>query len=315
MPTTTNTKLKKKKRNQKVLWLLAVSSLLGIIILACLFIFFFTATFDVRKFVVTENSQTPQLSSEDLDNIQKSIEQECAGKNIFLINISNISDLVKGQVDSVKEVKINRNFKGVMSVNVFTYEPKFVACESERQFLIACMYGEDDGIFYKESENGYDDAKKIGISYFEIDRGALMYTDPDRNTPEDLQNIDSLVGTRIYTENDMRQVFALVNFFAKEGYILKKVTIKGLRVVEIETDKYLFVTSLEKGYDETVKDYEVLKTNPEANQIFGKADLERIDLSYKNKIFYKVHVAATTSLLSTSTATTSLNISTSTPAQ
>jgi hypothetical protein len=313
MATSAKTKLRQKKQTKTVVWLVGV--ILGTLILIslCIYVFLFSPLFSVRGFNISSDDDGRVLTNSEKDNIQKYLQDNYKNKNIFRLSESQMEESLKDNFEDVKEVTLDRTWSGLIKATVHAYKSAFVGCEKDRQFLISCMYAESDGIFYKEAAGEAEDARLHGVYFFEFDKDALALVESDKDTLENRLNSDSLVGMRLYSQEEMKKIFALLSYFERNGYFIKEVQIKGLKVVDIGTSKYTFVLSLTKGFDETIKDFEAFSSNEATKKVLLNPDLERIDLSFKDKIFYKLHVVATSTVLASTTSTTTLlNTSTTT---
>lgn len=310
MVTSAKTKLRRKKINSQLIWIISILALVAFVTLLACYVTLFSGFFAVKSFNVNTSNNT--VTKDELLEIQKSVFRSFSKRNTLFLSQGELEEYVKANFDFVKIVKTTKNWHDTVTLTVEPYMPAFVGCDKERQFLISCMYSEADGVLYKEAEGDYKDAENLGIYFFEIDREALSFVDQKKNTLNEKLNIDSLEGMRVYSPEDMRAVFALLSYFSKVGYHIKKVELKGLRILELTTDKYIFVLSLQKGYDETVKDYEIFANNEETKKVLQKPDLEVIDLSYKNKIFYKIHFEATSTATKTDITTPTISTTTAT---
>lgn len=313
MATSAKTKLRQKKQTKTVVWLVGV--VFGSLVIAffCIYVFLFSSIFSVRGFGVSSDDDGRALTSSEKGSIQKYLQDNYKDKNIFRLSENKVEESLKDNFEDIKGVTLDRTWNGLMKVTVRTYKPAFVGCEKDRQFLISCMYAESDGIFYKEAAGEAEDARLHGVYFFEFDKDALALVESDKDTLENRLNSDSLVGMRLYSQEEMKKIFALLSYFERNGYFIKDVQIKGLKVVDISTSKYTFVLSLSKGFDETIKDFEAFSSNEATKKVLSNPDLERIDLSFKDKVFYKLHVVATSTVLASTTSTTTLlNTSTTT---
>lgn len=305
MAVSAKAKLERKKRNRNIFWFASISIFLILVLFVVLYILLFSHLFNVKSFsIYSENTTFTQKEKAEIENI---LSDNFTNKNIFRLSEGDVSDDIKESYPDIKSVGLKRKLNGKMEVQLEKYVPAFVGCEKERQFLISCMFAEADGSFYKEAINEDRDAQEEGIYFFEIERDALSFVDPDKNTLDQKLNIDSLEGTRLYGKEEMKQIFAYLNYFTRNNYHIKKAEVKKLKILELTTDKYAFVLSLEKGFDETIKDFEIFQNNEQTKTVLKNPDLERIDLSYRDKVFYKLHVASTTETDTTSISTNKTN--------
>lgn len=293
--------LQQKTRRRQISRLFWVILGILLLIVALAVSFFFLPIFKVKSIALSAGDGTSVLSVNNKSTLTELLNKFYLGKNIFLVNQDEVSGLLKNSSDTIKSAKLQKHFfSRDLVVEPIAYRPVLVACVEDRQFLISCMFAEEDGVFYKESAGEDKDAKDNKVYFAEISPLALTLTDKRMDSFEDRVNIDSLTGTSIYSEAEMKNLLPLLKYFTDEGYSIKKIHIKSLKIVEIETEKYLIRTSLEKGYAETVKDFELFKSSEKTKNVLSNVDLQVLDLSYKDKIFYKLKVIAS------STATSSL---------
>lgn len=306
MATSAKTKLRQKKQTKKIVWLVGLIVAVLILLVVSIYIFLFSSLFEVRGFNVVSDEDGRSLTSAEKENIQAYLQDTYKKQNVFRLSEAHIEEGLKDTFEDVKEVTLDRTWKGLVKVVVRVYKPAFVGCEKERQFLISCMYAESDGVFYKEAAGEVEDAKTHAVYFFEFEKDALALAESDKDTLENRLSSDSLVGMRLYTEEEMKKIFALLSYFERNGYVVKSVQLKALNIMEITTNKYTFVLSLEKGFDETIKDLEVFSNNEATKKVLSNPDLERIDLSFKDKVFYKLHVMATPTQSTSTISSTSL---------
>lgn len=295
MAISTKARLRQKKQTKKIVWLVGSVVAVLVLLIVGIYIILFSLLFEVRGFDIVANEDGRVLTNVEKETIQRYLEDNYKNKNIFRLSESRIEAGLKDNFEDIKEVILDRTWKGLVKVTVRSYKPAFVGCEKEREFLISCMYAESDGVFYKEAVGEAEDARLQGIYFFEFDKDTLALAETDKDTLGNRLSSDSLVGMRLYSQEEMKKIFALLSYFERNDYDIKFVHIKGLKLMEITTSKYTFLLSLEKGFDETVKDLEIFTNNEATKKILSNPDLERIDLSFKDKIFYKLKVVATTS--------------------
>jgi hypothetical protein len=197
----------------------------------------------------------------------------------------------------VSGLEVSKNFRLDLSVAVRKNQEFFYTCIPEEEgFLVNCMLGNIDGVYYKEIDVA--DEKKINM---EVNTKALYSS----ATSKKIDAPDSLSGARIYTKEDFLILREIINWMLKNGYNIKKVYVDELRIVDIYTDFYKLKVSLDKGYSDTVKDFELISRTGDLQKYINedRSSLEYIDLSYKNKVFYRLKGASTSTETSTSTAT------------
>jgi hypothetical protein len=224
--------------------------------------------------------------------------------NYLTLDDELISKLVHDEYEEVESVKISKQFPLSYKISVTKNDKYFYTCIPEEVgFLIRCMFGNSSGAFYKES-NENESVLKV-----DVDLKALR----DVRDGERLETSESLSGTRIYTREDFRVLKEILNWLQKNEFTLKKVVVNDLKIVDIETSDYMLKVSLDKGFVETVKDFELIsKTGKLETYINDKrGELKYIDLSYPNRVFFKLKNNTENDIMSTATST-NLNVATST---
>jgi hypothetical protein len=156
------------------------------------------------------------------------------------------------------------------------------------------MSGNVDGAYYKDFTEGEDGNLDIEIN------PKVLY---DAKTNVKVLVPDSLSGTRIYTREDFKILREILKWVEKNGFEVKKVYVDELKIVDIYTDFYKIKISLDKGYVNTVKDFEIISRTGNLQKYINddKEKVDYVDLSYKNKVFYKLKNEVENVKMSTST--------------
>jgi len=222
----------------------------------------------------------------------------------LFLDKESLTTKTHGEYFMVSGLEVSKNFKLDLSVSVMKNQEFFYTCIPEEVgFLVNCMLGNVDGMYYKEIEEA--DEKKINI---EVNTKVLY----NAATSKKIESPDSLSGTRIYTKEDFLILREMINWMLKNGYNIKRIYVDELRIVSIYTDFYMLKISLDKGYSETVKDFELISKTGDLQKYINedKSRLEYIDLSYKDKVFYRLNGSSTEAETGTTTASTTTSTST-----
>jgi hypothetical protein len=198
--------------------------------------------------------------------------------NFFVFDEDNLKQELDNSGSTIAKLTTYKGFDRILYVSVDLYKPVFVGCSTDPEILITCMSAGTDGVFKEESENG-----AAGMYTFNIDTAALSWVD-ETNT----SSVDSLAGTRLYDEKSLATLFEFIKYFEKSGYLIKSMHLSGQKIAEIATSKYTIVVSLEKGFANTVKEFEYISGQDPIKSHLEKAELRTIDLSYRDKIFFKL---------------------------
>jgi len=226
-----------------------------------------------------------------------------------MLDEKNITKLLHDNYPIVGDIQISKSYKMDLSVSVKKNEEFFYTCVPESLgFLVNCMLGNIDGIYYQEIDSNAtsteEGSKKINI---EINPKVLF----DVASLKKVDSPDSLSGTRIYTKEDFLILREMINWMQKNAFKIGKVYVNELKIADIYTDFYTLKVNLDKGYADTVKDFELISRAGKLQEYINedKEKIDYIDLSYKNKVFYKLKgesevTTATTTTATTTTATT-----------
>jgi cell division septal protein FtsQ len=286
---------------------------------------FLSSLFRVGSLKININGDLGAVSSES----RLSLEEILLGKNILFLNEDKVRDYLNSQYKNIQSINFSKSLSREIEIDVKLYEVKFIGCVLEEGFLIPCMYADVNGIFFKEYEVDIEkenlekemiaEAKSKNIYYVEISAKALNYIKEDK-VRADQKEIDSIVDTRLYNE---KQIFALlqyVKWLESMNYKIQKIKAGNLQIIEIKTDKFNFKISLNKSFAETVSDFEVMQSQDFFKDILQNSldinyksldRLEYIDLSFRDKVFYKqkmLEKVEIKSVISTSTTATSTAI-------
>lgn len=223
-------------------------------------------------------------------------------KFVFLRE-EKIGSQVKKEFPAVSSVKISKRMNMDLNIVISKNQEFFYTCVGEETaFLVRCMVGNTEGEFYK----GIDFNDNATSTILEIDvNPKVLY---DVKDSKKLLEPDSLSGTRVYTSEDFRVLREILKWVQKNGFLVKRVYVDELKIVDIYTDIYKIKVSLDKGYVDTVKDFEIISKTGDLQKYVNdeKEKINYIDLSFKNKVFYKLK-SDNASLTSTSSTSTMAN--------
>ncbi len=251
-----------------------------------IFLNFFLKPKNINITFLDEKAENSEIKS-FTENLLK--ENSKTFLNFIFLDEENISQKVHKEFSIVSEIKISKKINLDLNVVVSKNQEFFYTCMGEDSgFLVRCMLGNTDGEYYSGLEySDVSDASKIGKKInIEINPKVLF----DVETSEKVVEPDSLAGTRIYLKEDFKVLRELVLWLQKNGFAIKKVYVNELKIVDIYTEAYMIRVNLDKGYVDTVKDFETIsRTGSLQKYINGeKGNIDYIDLSYKNKVFYKL---------------------------
>lgn len=218
-----------------------------------------------------------------------------------------LTDKVHKEYPIVAKIQISKNINFNLNISISKNEEFFYTCVGEDSgFLVKCMMGNVDGFFYQGIDfDTVENLKKSTTSKLiniEINKKVLY----DAVTLEKVVTPDSLSGTRIYEKEDFKVLREILKWVQKNGFTIKKVYVDELNIVEIETDVYNIIVNLDKGYVDTVKDFETISKTGNLQKYINdlKEEIGYIDLSYKDKVFYKLKKDIKNDIMSTTSTTT-----------
>lgn len=242
----------------------------------------------------------------DIQNFTSDLLQKQANNflSFLFVDENDVYEKLHREFPIVSKVKISKNFSMNMNVVVSKNEEFFYTCVGEDSgFLVKCMIGNTDGEYYSGMD--YDSTSTIATSSkisIEINPKVLF----DMDTDKKIEEPDSLSGARIYTKEDFRVLREILKWVQKNGFEVQKVYVDELKIVDISTDHYKIRASLDKGYVDTIKDFETISKTGDLQKYINddKGKINYIDLSYKNKVFFKLKSDTKTDIMSTTTAST-----------
>jgi cell division septal protein FtsQ len=224
--------------------------------------------------------------------------------NYIFLDEDMITEKVHKEFPIISKVKIAKSLNRDLVVTVSKNEEFFYTCVGEDSgFLVRCMRGNTDGEFYEgldyDTVNILKNSSSTKLVNIDVNKKVLF----DAVTHKKLDEPDSLSGSRIYAIEDFKVLREILRWVQKNGFQVKNVFVDELKIVEIQTDLYKVKVSLDKGYVDTVKDFETIsKTGALKNYISDdKEKINYIDLSYKDKVFFKLKNDTENAIMSTTT--------------
>jgi hypothetical protein len=237
--------------------------------------------------------------------IKKQVEDE-VNKNsktlldfIFLDN-TLITKLVRDEFGIVDRVDFNKKiyFNSFRDFGIKLYgvviknDKYFYACVQEKDrenFLVWSMQGNSNGEFYEEINSEMCDKTDTGQSL-----GMRFVLHPksiyERVGEEKIEGIDSLTGMRIYKMKDFQVLKELITYLQKNSFEVKNIFVNELKLAEINLGDYILKVNLEKKVEDTVADFETISRAGKLEKYINgdKKQIEYIDLTYKDKVFFKL---------------------------
>jgi cell division septal protein FtsQ len=267
-------------------------SLFSFFIIFIIFLFglFYFLTSSIFKFkeinVSILNSEKSEKEQEIKDFVQSYLSDKKSflpQNNFFFLSLNNLRQEIKNNFEDIKSIEFYKSFDRNLYITINFYKPKFVGCITEIEVLIPCMTAEEDGIFLKEVDGPID-----GLYYIETSLGSLSYVEGSKK-----ESFDSIAQTKLYDKDKNAILFEFLKYLESESYVINKVVAKDFGIIDIYTDQEIIVFSLEKGFAKSIKEFEfVLKSEPIFSLKQNKS-LEKIDFSYKNRVFYTIKSSST----------------------
>ncbi len=193
-----------------------------------------------------------------------------------------ISKLTHDEFQLVSAIKISKKINMDIDVVVSKNDKYFYSCMPESlNFLVRCMLGNSEGVFYKEINDDNPAILRVDVNT------ESLFASVDS---QKVELPDSLSGTRIYHKQDFLFLRETVTWLRKNGFAVEKIYVDDLRIATIYTDKYSLKINLERSLPETLSDFSLVSRSGELQTYINekKERLEYIDLSYKNKVFWKL---------------------------
>lgn len=227
----------------------------------------------------------------------------------FLLSEDDLSKDAHAEFPIVDNIKINKNLNLTVDLIVTKNKKFFATCMEEDQFLVKCALGNENGVFYEEKEDNASDTLRIVL-----DKDAIYDTANEKK----IDDPDTISLNRIYTKNDFTNLRELINYF-KKNYDVSKVEVGKLKIAKIYLNDFYVSVDMETSFVDTIKNFEIISRTGALKDYLNDSpkEIKYIDLSFKNKIFYKLvkdeKDGIMSGLNSTSTGSTTTNVSTTTP--
>lgn len=251
--------------------------------------------------IEVEFFETEGLSVENLE-IKRYIERE-VGKNadtllnLFLLDNSLITKLVRDEYELVNRIDIDKkpyfnnsqDFGLKLYAVVIKNDEYFYACvedKSKENFLVWSMLGNSDGEFYKEIPQEECESKSQKFIKFIVNPKALF----SKVDQEKVSGADSLSGMRIYRSKDFSILKEIISYLQKNSFEIKDIYVNELKLVDINLGDYTIKVNLDRDPQQTIDDFETISRAGKLQKYINddKDAIDYIDLTYKNKVFFRL---------------------------
>lgn len=217
--------------------------------------------------------------------------------NLFLLDSALITKLTKDEYELVNRVDLNRKlyFNSIHDFGIKLYavvvknDEYFYACvldEFKSNFLVWSMLGNSDGEFYKEIPESMCQQYSNELIKLTVHPKALY----SKTKQEKVPGADSLSGMRIYRSEDFVTLKEIVKYLQKNSFEIKEIRVGELRLVDIDLVDYVLKINLDKEPKATIEDFETISRAGKLQKYINedKDAIDYIDLTYKNKVFFKL---------------------------
>ncbi len=283
-------------------WIIfSVAFFLFIILLFYLNFYFSVKNINISFF--DEKTENLEIQNFTIDLVKK---ESGNFLNYIFLDEEIITEKIHKEYPIISKVKISKSFQRDLNIVISKNEEFFYTCVGEDSgFLVRCMLGNIDGEYFEGLDydlvNTYKNSTSSKLVNIEINKKVLY----DAVTSKKMIEPDSLSGGRIYTKDDFKVLREILKWIQKNGFNIKKVFVDELKIVDIQTDMYKIKISLDKGYVDTVKDFETISKTGNLQKYINedKEKINYIDLSYKNKVFFKLKNDTENAIMSTTSTT------------
>lgn len=260
---------------------------IGVFVLA-----FIVSLFFLNKFAKLSSVKVSffdeQTENKEIETYLQNYFNKNAGSliNFLLLDQKKTTEALHNEFVVVDHIVFSKNMDMTLTAVVYKNEKFFNTCLDGEQFLVKCSEGNKNGVFYKE-------LAKLATSTLEIKIiPEVLY---DTETEKQIIEPDTLSLNRIYAQSDFTNLRETILFFAK-SYHVKKVEVEKLKIAKIYLDDFYVVINMGIDYVATKKTFDILSRRGELHQyLIGKPkSILYVDLSFKNKVFYKLVSAAKT---------------------
>ena len=280
----------------------------GIRIYVVIFVFLFLVAaviylnynFGVRK-VEVEFFESVGVSPENI-LIKNYIESEVRKNSktfldLVFLDSSIITKLVRDEYELVNRIDVDKKFYFInfndfgikLYAVVLKNDEFFYACvedNSKDNFLVWSMLGNSDGEFYKEIPQEDCESKNSKLIKFVVSPQSLF----SKQDQEKVSGADSLSGMRIYRTKDFAVLKEIISYLKKNSFEINEIYVNELKLVEIDLNDYRLKINLDKDPKLTVDDFETISRAGKLQKYINeeKNSIDYIDLTYKNKVFFKL---------------------------
>lgn len=262
-------------------------------------------SFGVRNIEIEffENSQNLQENQDIKNYIEREVRKNSATLlNIILLDNNLITKLTRDEYELVNRIDIDKklyfnSFKdfGVKLYAVVIKNDEFLfACVEEKSrenFLVWSMLGNSDGEFYKEVSEGvcepdYKSSEPKPLLKFVVHPKSLF----SKLDQEKVSGADSLSGMRIYRSKDFAVLKEIISYLQKNSFEIKEIYVNELKLVNINLGDYIIKVNLDRDAGQTIDDFETISRAGKLQKYINddKDAIDYIDLTYKNKVFFKL---------------------------
>lgn len=200
--------------------------------------------------------------------------------DFLFLNSNTLTKKLHEEFPIVDTVEINKNINMSADLVIIKNQKFFSTCMDGDQFLVRCALGNQAGSFYQEINSTASDTLNIQIV------PEAIY---DTQTEVRLESPDSISLNRIYTKADFANLREVINYF-KKSYAVSRSEVGKLKVAKIYLNDFYIVINMTRSYIDTVKDFEIISRTGELKDYLNDKPKEilYVDLSYKNKVFFKL---------------------------
>ncbi len=95
---------------------------------------------------------------------------------------------------------------------------------------------------------------------------------------------------RIYRSKDFAVLKEIISYLQKNSFEIKEIYVNELKLVDINLGDYVIKINLDRDAGQTVDDFETISRAGNLQKYINddKDAIDYIDLTYKNKVFFKL---------------------------
>jgi hypothetical protein len=215
--------------------------------------------------------------------------------DFMLLDNKLVTKLVRDEFQTVGRIDFSRktyfNSLGDFGVGLYAVVIKndeyFVGCIEERNrenFLVWSMQGNSDGEFFKEV--GEASCENSSLLKFTLHPKSLF----GKETEDKIDGADSLSGMRIYRQKDFANLIEIIIYLQKNSFEIRNIYVNELKLVDIDLGDYVLKINLEKLPQDTIADFETISRAGKLQKYINedKKAINYIDLTFKDKVFFKL---------------------------